>query len=146
MSKGKIAAQCAHAAVGAYRTASRAGVQGGVARQAASSIIARVLGTPRELDHPRDADARRSDSERAGKWEEWLRQWERSGQAKVVVKARSLEELRDACGKATQMGIPVSSVRDAGRTEVEAGTVTVAAVGPAPGRTLNRVTGNLPLL
>jgi PTH2 family peptidyl-tRNA hydrolase len=37
-------------------------------------------------------------------------------------------------------------VRDAGRTEVEAGSVTVLAVGPATAELIDMVTGELRLL
>jgi len=43
-------------------------------------------------------------------------------------------------------GLPTHVVRDAGRTEVAAGSVTVLAVGPGPVALIDTVTGKLRLL
>jgi PTH2 family peptidyl-tRNA hydrolase len=49
-------------------------------------------------------------------------------------------------GAARAAGLPVEVVRDAGRTQVPAGTVTCAAVGPAEDDAVDAVTGELRLL
>ena len=48
--------------------------------------------------------------------------------------------------KASSLGLPTHVVRDAGRTEIEPGSVTVLAVGPAPAQAIDVVTGGLRLL
>lgn len=75
-----------------------------------------------------------------------LRQWERQGQAKVAVQCKSEEELMTLLAKAQSLGINAQYIRDAGRTQIEAGTTTVLGVGPAPKSLVNQVTGNLKLL
>lgn len=48
--------------------------------------------------------------------------------------------------QASSLGLPTHVVRDAGRTEVEPGSITVLAVGPAPAEAIDAVTGALRLL
>ena len=43
-------------------------------------------------------------------------------------------------------GLVTSTVRDAGRTQLDPGTRTVAAVGPGPSVEIDRITGGLKLL
>lgn len=101
MTKGKIAAQVAHAAVSA------------------------VLRTGR---HP-DFSA-----------------WIQAGQPKVVLKVGSEDELRMVCDAARDAGLPVEIVQDAGRTQVQPGTPTCCAIGPASNSRIDAVTGKLHLL
>jgi PTH2 family peptidyl-tRNA hydrolase len=73
------------------------------------------------------------------------RAWQGEGQTKIVLKAdgeRTLFELADA---AERDGLPHAIVRDAGRTQLEPGTVTALAVGPAPDEAVDAVTGHLSL-
>ncbi|OWA52310.1 putative Peptidyl-tRNA hydrolase 2, mitochondrial [Hypsibius exemplaris] len=103
MTKGKIGAQCGHAAVGAVQEF-----------------------TPINRDV--------------------LQLWLHTGQAKVVLKAAGEEELLRIAALARTNGLNSFVVRDAGRTEVEAGCVTVVAVGPAEVNRFDAVTGSLSLL
>ena len=103
MSKGKIAAQCVHAALDAYRIVSR--------------------------DAPHVATM-----------------WSESGEKTVCVKASSEDQLYAVAALARAAGFPEAITRDAGRTEVMAGTPTVVAVGPMPSAFVDMVTGRLPLL
>lgn len=75
-----------------------------------------------------------------------LQPWLDSGQAKVVCRVDSLLELEALADKAKQMKVPTYTVRDAGRTQVEAGSSTVLAIGPAESSLLDTVTGKLKLL
>lgn len=75
-----------------------------------------------------------------------LRQWERGGQAKVALKVDSEEELLVLQAQAVSLGLCANVVRDAGRTQVQAGSVTALAVGPGPRGVVDRVTGGLKLL
>lgn len=88
MGKGKIAAQCCHAAVGCYR---RAKIQCPAA----------------------------------------VRAWEYTGCAKIAVRCESANELERIATLASQKGMPVYLVEDAGRTQIAAGSRTVLGIfGP----------------
>lgn len=102
MTKGKAAAQCAHAAVACYKSIARSNPE----------ILAR---------------------------------WERLGQAKVTVQAKSEDELVLLQGVAKSLNITARLVRDAGRTQIAAGSCTVLGLGPAPKSVLDRVSGDLKL-
>lgn len=73
-------------------------------------------------------------------WEEY------SGSAKIVVAVNSESEMLSLRDKAKGMNIPYYLVRDAGRTQVDPGTMTVCAIGPAKVSDVDEVTGKLSLL
>ncbi len=73
------------------------------------------------------------------------REWKGGGQKKVVVRVTSERELFELAEKARLDGLPHAIVRDAGHTELEPGTVTTLAVGPAPEASVDAVTGDLSL-
>jgi peptidyl-tRNA hydrolase, PTH2 family len=75
-----------------------------------------------------------------------FRDWLANGQPKVVLRAGSEEELNRVAEQAAAAGLAVQLVRDAGRTQVAAGTVTCCAIGPASDTEIDAVTGALPLL
>ena len=103
MSKGKVAAQCAHAAVGCYKA------------------IQKI-----------DPDV--------------LKAWETFGQTKVTVKADGgEEELMALKEKAQSLGLVAVAIRDAGKTQIQAGSYTVLGVGPGPADMVDQVTGHLKL-
>lgn len=72
--------------------------------------------------------------------------WLRDGQPKVVLKVTGEERLRELCAAAAAAGLAVEVIRDAGRTQVAAGTLTCAAIGPAPSDRVDSVVGGLSLL
>jgi PTH2 family peptidyl-tRNA hydrolase len=74
--------------------------------------------------------------------EEWLLQ----GQTKVVVRVAGLDELHERVARARLAGVRASRVADAGHTELEPGTESCCAFGPASDEVLATVTGDLPLL
>lgn len=76
---------------------------------------------------------------------EWFEAW-RPSQAKVVLRAGSLSEIEGIRRAAAEAGAPWDMVSDAGLTQLEPGTVTCIAVGPAPDELVDRVTGDLRLL
>ncbi|KAK0741723.1 peptidyl-tRNA hydrolase PTH2-domain-containing protein [Apiosordaria backusii] len=75
-----------------------------------------------------------------------LKAWERRGQAKIAVQVKSEEELLLLQGTARSLGITAEVIADAGRTQIESGSLTVLGVGPAPKSEVDGVTGGLKLL
>ncbi|MUV91087.1 peptidyl-tRNA hydrolase [Halapricum sp. CBA1109] len=73
------------------------------------------------------------------------REWKGSGQKKVVLQANGESELFALAEKADTEGIPHAIVRDAGHTELEPGTASALAVGPAADDRIDAVTGDLSL-
>lgn len=102
MQKGKMAAQCAHAAVMCYKKAL--------------------------ADQPKV-----------------LSSWETLGQTKVCLKVGGEDELLHLAGLAREAGLVTAVVRDAGRTQVEAGTFTVLGIGPGPASQVDVITKHLRL-
>lgn len=75
-----------------------------------------------------------------------LSRWERLGQAKIAVQVKSQEEMLELRRKARSLGLTAEVIQDAGRTQIEAGSMTVLGVGPAPRSLVDQVTGGLKLL
>lgn len=77
--------------------------------------------------------------------EPMLRRWENGGQAKVAVKCDGEEDLLLLQGQAMSLGLVARVIRDAGRTQIQAGSATVLGV-LGPKSTVDQVTGGLKLL
>ncbi|XP_020570872.1 peptidyl-tRNA hydrolase 2, mitochondrial [Phalaenopsis equestris] len=75
-----------------------------------------------------------------------LRQWEQCGQPKIVVTCKNQQEMNRLKGTADQYGLPTFIVADAGRTQVQAGSKTVLAIGPGKKAMVDSVTGKQRLL
>ncbi|KAJ8898497.1 hypothetical protein PR048_003857 [Dryococelus australis] len=105
MGKGKIAAQCAHAAVDCYSVALRSN-------------------------------------------EGVLRAWESQGMPKVTLKCNDQgeDEVLELKAIARSLGLIACTIRDAGRTQVESGSLTVLGIGPGEISVIDQVTGHLKLL
>ncbi|MFW6448367.1 MAG: peptidyl-tRNA hydrolase Pth2 [Halobacteriota archaeon] len=71
--------------------------------------------------------------------------WLAAGQRKVVLRAPTEATLHELEAAAVARGLPTALITDAGRTELEPGTVTVLAIGPAREDEIDAVTGELPL-
>ncbi|KAI3658019.1 hypothetical protein MP638_000576 [Amoeboaphelidium occidentale] len=99
MTKGKVAAQCCHACLAAYRHSQK----------------------------------------------DKLRIWGSAGQAKITLKCNSEEELLSLHRDATKNGLVARYIQDAGRTQIDPGTITVLAIGPDYVEMINSVTGHLKL-
>lgn len=72
-------------------------------------------------------------------------QWKGDGMKKIVLRVGSRKELVDLYKKAKK-NLPASLVKDAGLTQVKAGTPTCIAIGPAEEIEVARLTGKLRLL
>lgn len=75
-----------------------------------------------------------------------LSRWERTGQGKVALQIKGEEELLTLQARALSLGLCAQVVRDAGRTQIAAGSATVLGVGPGPKGVVDQVTGHLKLL
>jgi len=72
--------------------------------------------------------------------------WMGQGQKKSVLKVGSQKELGEIFEKAKRAELPAVLISDAGRTQIPAGTVTCAGIGPAPEEEVDEITGHLKLL
>lgn len=77
---------------------------------------------------------------------ELLEAWFAGGQAKVTLKGTDDEQLLYLHEKAKLAGLNCCKIRDAGRTQIPAGSLTVVAIGPALKKELNQITGEMKLL
>ena len=73
-----------------------------------------------------------------------LQKWMDEGQKKVVLKADE-EEIFQIQKKARSKKICTSLIKDAGLTELEPGTLTALAIGPAEEEKIDALTSHLPL-
>lgn len=100
LSKGKLAAQVAHASLEAYKKAGKDAIE----------------------------------------------EWESSGSKKVVLRVEDEREMMDVMARAKAEKLPVALIRDAGHTEIPAGTVTALGIGPGGEAKIDKVTGKLKML
>ncbi|XP_011180500.1 peptidyl-tRNA hydrolase 2, mitochondrial [Zeugodacus cucurbitae] len=105
MSKGKTAAQCAHAAVLCYQQSQKDNEKKKIAEN-----------------------------------------WSIMGQPKIVLRANKLEEITNLQNRAKNAGVVAELVRDAGRTQLEAGTATVLGIGPDIEKNVDELVSNFKLL
>lgn len=77
---------------------------------------------------------------------QWLKRWNNGHCAKIALKLDSEAAGRAVEKAALELGVPTVHVIDAGRTQIEAGSLTVIAVGPAPIQTIDRLTGTFKLM
>lgn len=71
--------------------------------------------------------------------------WLDVGMPKVVLRCESEAALLALADEAQAAGLPTMLVRDAGRTVVEAGTITCVGIGPDAAAKIDAVTGTLKL-
>jgi PTH2 family peptidyl-tRNA hydrolase len=62
------------------------------------------------------------------------------------VQIKSQDDLLELRRTARNMGVTAEVIQDAGRTQIEAGSMTVLGVGPAPRSVVDKITGHLKLL
>lgn len=112
MGAGKVAAQCAHAAVATFEKL--------IEHEAQSNVTSL-------------------------EWKSWFASWRATGCAKVVLQCADEPAMLKLATKAKASGLPYHVIRDAGRTQIAAGSKTVLSVGPGPKSLVDGVTGELKL-
>lgn len=75
-----------------------------------------------------------------------LEEWRNTGSRKIVCQVNNLEVMKRLYGEARELGLISEMIKDAGRTEIPAGTITLLGIGPGPRRTIDELTRNLPLV
>jgi len=75
-----------------------------------------------------------------------VKHWSHGGQAKIVVKVQTEQDLLDVEAEAKRRGLITYVVQDAGRTQIASGSRTVLAVGPDSLANVDAATGGLKLL
>ena len=116
----------------------------GIRRRVKQAIVARAdLGMSPGKLAAQVAHASLAAYERAD--DQARREWKRGGQKKVVLKGPDERTLFELKAQADAVGLPAAVIRDAGHTQLEPGTVTALAVGPAGDDAVDGVTGDLTL-
>jgi len=72
--------------------------------------------------------------------------WELGGQKKIVLKVTSEKDLLEYFERCRDAGLKPALIRDAGHTQIPAGTVTGFGVGPADEGEIDKILGELKLL
>jgi len=75
-----------------------------------------------------------------------LSQWGKEGQKKIALKVQTEAELLEIYQKAKNLKLPCSLIQDAGLTQLEPGTKTAVAIGPALAVDVDKITHDLKLL
>lgn len=78
--------------------------------------------------------------------EEIIKKWEEEGAKKVILKVRDLKELKEIEKKLKKNKIKYFLVVDAGKTQLERGTITCLGIGPIEEKIIDKITGKLKLL
>lgn len=68
-----------------------------------------------------------------------------SAGTKITLEVTSEDELRTLIENAQEADLPTGLISDLGRTEIEAGTTTAGAIGPATEDQIDEITGHLSL-
>jgi PTH2 family peptidyl-tRNA hydrolase len=76
---------------------------------------------------------------------EWVSTWKKTGQAKIVLKTQTKKELTELFEN-IKKEVPATMIKDAGKTQIEAGEPTAIGIGPCPETKVNKFTKNLKLL
>jgi PTH2 family peptidyl-tRNA hydrolase len=72
--------------------------------------------------------------------------WENEGMKKIVVSVNDIKEFMGIKERAKEARLPYAVIRDAGKTQLEPGTVTAMGIGPAEDGRVDKITKNLKLL
>jgi len=79
-------------------------------------------------------------------FQKWWKAWLDEGQCKIAVKVKNEEELLKLEKMAEKSELPRALISDRGLTQLQPGTITCLAIGPAPSREVDKITGKLALL
>jgi peptidyl-tRNA hydrolase, PTH2 family len=71
--------------------------------------------------------------------------WKMMGEKKICLKC-DLQEILRVYEQARKAKLPCSIIKDAGHTQLEPGTITAVAIGPAEEDVIDKITKNLKLL
>lgn len=77
---------------------------------------------------------------------EILDTWFFLGQPKIVLRISGQEKLKDLADEVKTRGITAVIIRDAGKTQLEPGTISVLGIGPGPNSIIDNLTAHLKLL
>jgi PTH2 family peptidyl-tRNA hydrolase len=80
------------------------------------------------------------------RFKKWWETWLDEGQCKIAVKVNSEQELLQLEDEAKRSRMPHALIVDRGLTQLEPGTITCLAIGPAPSNEVDKITGKLALL
>ena len=72
--------------------------------------------------------------------------WKLKGMKKIALKVNSLEQLKELIEQAQEKDLVAITIQDAGRTQVESGTMTCGAIGPAPEEQIDKICKELQLM
>lgn len=75
-----------------------------------------------------------------------VKNWRNLGMKKIALKVDSISQIEDLVKKAENLNIVTSIICDAGKTQVDPGTITCAAIGPGPENLIDKITSELKLL
>jgi len=72
--------------------------------------------------------------------------WKAQGSKKVILKVSTEEEIFSLHKDAKKEKLIATIIRDAGRTQIQSGSVTSLAIGPDEDEKIDKITGKLKLL
>lgn len=73
-------------------------------------------------------------------------EWDNSGGKKIVLKVDGLKELMEIYDELKEAKLKPTLIKDAGLTEVPAGTITCLGVGPVEEKIIDKITGQLKMV
>lgn len=132
MSKGKVAAQCAHAAVACYKKASKK-----------TPLLLKqweIFGQAKVTLKAPDASTRVAEPA-----QNFTRENSMFAKGTESIKQTQENGLEELAAEAERVGIVACIIHDAGRTQIERGSSTVLGIGPATSNVIDKITGHLKL-
>jgi PTH2 family peptidyl-tRNA hydrolase len=103
------------------------------------------MGTGKKCAQSCHASVSASDLTRVQNKNAW-KIWKNTGQKKVVLKLKDMEELIEILKKLESNKFLYFVVKDAGLTQLTPGTTTAVGIGPVESALIDKITGDLKLL
>ena len=75
-----------------------------------------------------------------------MKDWRKDGMGKIVVKIENQDKLYKYIQHAKDAGLITAIISDAGRTQLEPGTVTCGAIGPGDDEKIDKICKDLSLM